>query len=274
MPTDLLAAARVFQIPGPDQPAADPDTASPATTTHPGPVPPTPFSSAAAPQVTPERAVTQTGVTQTGVTQTAVTQSPAKTAARTVIPAAARALGAVLPEGTLRPEPGLPADLPPGLPAALPAELDGLTSPDEPGSGGTLLAVVPIPGTDSSLAIVGYTVPSGLARERAQAPQRADGGLVVDHARRCVWLGGREVQLTYQEFELLAFLSANPAQVFSRADLLAQVWGQQQNTRHHTRTVDVHVSRLRRKLGPVFGQCLTTEHRVGYRFDPTMDVSV
>jgi len=158
--------------------------------------------------------------------------------------------------------------------AALPAGLDGLTNPDEPGSGGTLLAVVPIPGTDSSLAIVGYTVPAGVARDRVQAPRRADGGLVVDHARRCVWLGGREVQLTYQEFELLAFLSANPAQVFSRADLLAQVWGQQQNTRHHTRTVDVHVSRLRRKLGPVFGQCLTTEHRVGYRFDPTMDVSV
>ena len=48
MPTDLLAA-RVFQIPGPDQPTATPDTA----TSHPSPVPPTPFSSAAAPQATP-----------------------------------------------------------------------------------------------------------------------------------------------------------------------------------------------------------------------------
>ena len=115
------------------------------------------------------------------------TKAPARNAARTVIPAAARALGAVLPEGTLRPEPGLPADLPPGLAAeALPAELGGLTSPDEPGSGGTLLAVVPIPGTDSSLAIVGYTVPAGVARDRVQAPRQADGGLVVDHARRCV----------------------------------------------------------------------------------------
>ena len=267
MPTDLLAA-RVFQIPGPDQPTATPDTA----TSHPGPVPPTPFSSAAAPQATPERAVTQARA-QAPIPADA-TKTPAGTPARTVMPAAARALGAVLPEGTLRPEPGLPADLPPGLAEALPAELGGLTSPDEPGSGGTLLAVVPIPGTDSSLAIVGYTVPAGVARDRAQAPRPADGGLVVDHARRCVWLSGREVQLTYQEFELLAFLSANPAQVFSRADLLQQVWGQRENSRHHTRTVDVHVSRLRRKLGPVFGQCLTTEHRVGYRFDPSMDVSV
>ena len=227
MPTDLLAAARVFQIPGPFQP--DTPATPPA---NPGPVPPAPFSSAAA-----------------------------------------RALGAVLPEGTLHPEPGLCADLPPGPAPALPAGLDGLTGPDEPGSAGTLLAVVPIPGTDSSLAIVGYTVPAGVARDRAQAPRQADGGLVVDHARRCVWLSGREVQLTYQEFELLAFLSANPAQVFSRADLLQRVWGQQENSRHRTRTVDVHVSRLRRKLGPVFGQCLTTEHRVGYRFHPTVDVS-
>jgi hypothetical protein len=159
------------------------------------------------------------------------------------------------------------------LPAGLAADLDSLTGPDGPGSPGTLLAVVPIPGTDSSLAIVGYTVPAATGRDRAQPPRQPVGGLIVDHARRCVWLGGQEVQLTYQEFELLAFLSANPAQVFSRADLLERVWGQRENSRHHTRTVDVHVSRLRRKLGPAFGQCLTTEHRVGYRFDPTMDVS-
>jgi DNA-binding winged helix-turn-helix (wHTH) protein len=201
MPTNLLAAARVFQIPGP----------TPAVPQDPAPV--------------------------------------------------ARPVGAVLPGGTLLPQ------------ADLPADLESLAGPEGPGSAGTLLAVVPIPGTDSSLAIVGYTVPASAPSDRVQAPRRADGGLVVDHARRCVWLSGHEVQLTYQEFELLAFLSANPAQVFSRADLLEQVWGQRENSRHRTRTVDVHVSRLRRKLGPAFGQCLTTEHRVGYRFDPTMDVS-
>jgi DNA-binding winged helix-turn-helix (wHTH) protein len=150
---------------------------------------------------------------------------------------------------------------------------------------GTLLAVVPIPGTDTSLAIVGYTIPtappsptSAAARaSTAIAPRRTDGGLVVDHARRCAWLDGKEVELTYQEFELLAFLSARPDQVVSRAELLAQVWGQlpksgtRASTRARTRTVDVHVSRLRRKLGPVYGLCLTTEHRVGYRFDPTIN---
>src|SRR5258708_2883207 len=130
--------------------------------------------------------------------------------------------------------------------------------------------MVPIPGTENSLAIVGYEVP---ARPAAQAgaggPARhqPDGALVVDQARRRVWLEGTEIRLTYQEFELLAFLSANPAQVFSRADLLARVWPDCPPA--NTRTVDVHVSRLRRKLGPVHGPRLATEYRVGYRFEPT-----
>ncbi len=226
MPSDLLAAARVFQIPGPASPE------------------PVPASSA-----------------QPGAARRA--------AGHTVPGPAMRAVGSVLPEGTLRPEDDGPQ-------VTLPAGLDTLTGPDgplDPSSAGTLLAVVPIPGTDSSLAIVGYTVPASAPRDVAQASRRTGRGLVVDHARRCVWLSGQEVQLTYQEFELLAFLSANPAQVFSRGDLLERVWGQRENSHHHTRTVDVHVSRLRRKLGPAFGQCLTTEHRVGYRFDPALEIS-
>jgi hypothetical protein len=137
------------------------------------------------------------------------------------------------------------------------------------GAPGTLLAVVPIPGTENSLAIVGYEVPARpAAQPGAGAPERRqpDGALVVDHARRRVRLDGAEMRLTYQEFELLAFLSANPAQVFSRAELLDRVWPGSLSA--STRTVDVHVSRLRRKLGPVHGQCLATEYRVGYRFDP------
>jgi DNA-binding winged helix-turn-helix (wHTH) protein len=159
------------------------------------------------------------------------------------------------------------------------------------GAEGTLLAVVPIPGTGSSLAIVGYTI-STAPRETGSAPVPAleptSQGLVVDHTRRCAWMSGKQVALTYQEFELLAFLSAHPDQVFSRSDLLAQVWGQLptsstrastragtrantlMGTRGRTRTVDVHVSRLRRKLGPVYGPCLATEYRVGYRFVPVI----
>jgi DNA-binding response OmpR family regulator len=49
-------------------------------------------------------------------------------------------------------------------------------------------------------------------------------GLLLDHAQRRVWIDGREVQLTFQEFELLAFLAAHPAIVFTRAELVERVW--------------------------------------------------
>jgi len=139
---------------------------------------------------------------------------------------------------------------------------------------GTLLAVVPIPGTGTSMAIVGYpvTVPVaaqggafGAARgvgATASLGERA--GLLLDHDQRRVWVDGAEVTLTFQEFELLAFLSAHPSTVFSRADLVRQVW--QRDFDADSRTVDVHVSRLRHKLGPAYGRYLVTEYRVGYQF--------
>jgi hypothetical protein len=154
-----------------------------------------------------------------------------------------------------------------------------------PGRDATLLAVVPIPGTQTSLAIVGYAITTsgepgtapGTAPEPGLAASHPDlvaepaSGLLVDHVRRRAWVDGAEVALTYQEFELLAFLSAHPATVFSRADLVQRVWPDgpdRRNVRFDSRTVDVHVSRLRRKLGPVHGQCLVTEHRTGYQFRP------
>jgi hypothetical protein len=145
-----------------------------------------------------------------------------------------------------------------------------------PSVDGTLLAVVPIPGTGTSLAIVGYPVSNATlprrahdASDSARGPQDQPGplaGLLLDHEQRRVWTDGREVPLTYQEFELLAFLSGHPATVFSRADLVAQVW--QRDYSADSRTVDVHVSRLRHKLGPQYGRYLVTEYRVGYQFRP------
>src|SRR5262249_4105610 len=104
------------------------------------------------------------------------------------------------------------------------ADQPAATLPD--GADGPLLAVVPIPGTGISLAIVGYpvTVPGAApgARGTSTSPDTADGlsGLLIDHEQRRVWVDGKEVTLTFQEFELLAFLSAHPATVFSRADLV------------------------------------------------------
>jgi len=158
-----------------------------------------------------------------------------------------------------------------------------------PGRDATLLAVVPIPGTQTSLAIVGYAIstsggpePGPAAGQAGQPGQPGQpdllaepaSGLLIDHVQRRVWIDGAEVVLTFQEFELLSFLSAHPATVFSRADLVKHVWPNapdlpdRRNVRRDSRTVDVHVSRLRRKLGPVHGRCLVTEHRAGYQFRP------
>ncbi len=133
------------------------------------------------------------------------------------------------------------------------------------GADGTLLAVVPIPGTGTSLAIVGYPVS---APALGSGPDAAEvrTGLLLDHDQRRVWVDGAEVTLTFQEFELLAFLSAHPATVFSRADLVRRVW--QRDFAADSRTVDVHVSRLRHKLGAAYGRYLVTEYRIGYQFRP------
>ncbi|HTQ92431.1 MAG TPA: winged helix-turn-helix domain-containing protein [Streptosporangiaceae bacterium] len=142
-----------------------------------------------------------------------------------------------------------------------------------PGRDATLLAVVPIPGTGTSLAIVAYAVTTSPAAGPAASRTQPDPALHLDHTQRRAWTDGREIPLTFQEFELLAFLAAHPGTVFTRAELVERVWHRTlaQDGRpvaRDSRTVDVHVSRLRRKLGPRHGQCLVTEYRVGYRYLP------
>jgi hypothetical protein len=176
-----------------------------------------------------------------------------------------------------------PSGPPEHAPDRAPEQPDpGLARPwDEqvpPGRDGTLLAVVPIPGTETSLAIVGYaiTAPAASSPPRPGAPRtrRSQGsGLRLDHGQRSVWVDGREIELTFRQFELLAFLSSHPATVFTRADLIERVWHRtigrdSQAIARDSRTVDVHVSRVRHKLGPRYGQCLVTEYRVGYQFRP------
>src|SRR5690606_3313860 len=79
-------------------------------------------------------------------------------------------------------------------------------------------------------------------------------------------LRGRPIDLTYKEFELLKYLVQHPGRVFTRAQLLQEVWGY--DYYGGTRTVDVHVRRLRAKLGPEHEQLIGTVRNVGYRFDP------
>jgi DNA-binding response OmpR family regulator len=139
-----------------------------------------------------------------------------------------------------------------------------LAQPREPD--GTLLAVVPVPGTATSLVVVGYLVTTPAARPAADRGQQA-AGVVVDREQRRAWAGGREITLTYQEFELLDEFTRHPGRLFSRAELLTRAW--KGAIPASTRTVDLHVSRLRRKLGPGLAHCLSTEFRAGYRFLPS-----
>jgi DNA-binding response OmpR family regulator len=92
------------------------------------------------------------------------------------------------------------------------------------------------------------------------------GELVVDPVSYQVRLRGRQLDLTYKEFELLRFLAARPGRVCTRAQLLQDVWGY--DFFGGTRTVDVHVRRLRAKLGPEHESMITTIRGVGYKLVP------
>jgi len=106
------------------------------------------------------------------------------------------------------------------------------------------------------------------------APEIRAGDVVIDETTYSARVRGRSLDLTYKEFELLKYLAQHPGRVFTRAQLLQEVWGY--DYYGGTRTVDVHVRRLRAKLGPEFEQQIGTVRNVGYRFVPptrgTIDV--
>ena len=92
------------------------------------------------------------------------------------------------------------------------------------------------------------------------------GELVVNEATYSARMNGRTLDLTFKEFELLKFLAQHPGRVFTRAQLLQEVWGY--DYFGGTRTVDVHVRRLRAKLGAEHEALIGTVRNVGYRFVP------
>ncbi len=96
-------------------------------------------------------------------------------------------------------------------------------------------------------------------------PIRA-GDLTIDEETYSARVRGQQLDLTYKEFELLKFLAQHPGRVFGRAQLLQEVWGY--DYFGGTRTVDVHVRRLRAKLGPEHEGLIGTIRNVGYRFVP------
>ncbi|MEV4728698.1 response regulator transcription factor [Saccharopolyspora sp. NPDC049426] len=108
-----------------------------------------------------------------------------------------------------------------------------------------------------------------LVSRRSESSSTGDGSLsvgdlVIEEATYTARLRGRALELTYKEFELLKYLAGHAGRVFTRAQLLQEVWGY--DFFGGTRTVDVHVRRLRAKLGPEHDSMIGTVRNVGYKF--------
>ncbi|MER5794987.1 winged helix-turn-helix domain-containing protein [Streptomyces sp. NPDC001980] len=156
--------------------------------------------------------------------------------------------------------------LPPGA-TWLPAPQHALpTLPGQPPMIGYLVLVP----ADQQPPFLPVAVPDPDPEEPAAEPAATAAGnrplVTIDTVERTAQVDGRELDLTYLEFELLAHLVAHPGRVHTRDQLVTTVWGY-----GHVgdgRTVDVHVARLRRKLGAEHRRAIQTVRRVGYKYTP------
>ena len=98
----------------------------------------------------------------------------------------------------------------------------------------------------------------------AEEERLAYKGLVLDRTKKKVCIDGAEVALTKKEFEILLLLLQNKGRVFSREDILAKVW--QEEVYVLDRTIDVNITRLRKKIGD-YGRCIVTRLGYGYCFE-------
>jgi two-component system alkaline phosphatase synthesis response regulator PhoP len=100
------------------------------------------------------------------------------------------------------------------------------------------------------------------SKKTSESSQIKIGDLVIDRASYTIQIKGREINLPKKEFELLFFLAQNPNKVFSRDDLLQNIWGS--DVYVLARTVDVHIRKVREKIGDDY---ITTVKGVGYKFN-------
>jgi DNA-binding response OmpR family regulator len=106
-----------------------------------------------------------------------------------------------------------------------------------------------------------------VAKLTNQAPAAyCDTHLVIDFDRRTVLLDSGKIDLTGKEYELLAFLAVHAGEILPRESLLYSVWGYGDQIR--TRTLDVHLARIRKKLAPLGHQYIETVFGAGCRFQP------
>ncbi len=131
-------------------------------------------------------------------------------------------------------------------------------------------------GRDVDVVRLALQDPAALAKRRevVEDEDRAYSGVVIDISRKRVLLDNDNANLTYKEFELLQYLVLREGRTIDRAELLSSLWSDADDEEvPNERTIDVHVRRLRAKLGR-YEDIVRTVRGVGYRFDRHADVSV
>jgi DNA-binding response OmpR family regulator len=161
-------------------------------------------------------------------------------------------------------------------------EVEETSAPEAPRNGVLRQLVAPTPAEDPPPQLLAALIPADQVPDGATilgtlavtsdgltttASPAAD-GVHVDLESRTVVASGRTLTLTRLEFDLLAYLVTTPRRVYTRAQLHASIW--EGKSAGGIRTVDVHVHRLRDKLGPDHHPHLVTVRGVGYRWDPVL----
>ncbi|MCU1514110.1 MAG: putative transcriptional regulator [Microbacteriaceae bacterium] len=158
------------------------------------------------------------------------------------------------------------------------AALKKLTSelvPDSETYAAVALAPEGAGGRDLDVVRIALQDPSALAshREQAEVEVKPRGGVIIDLSRKRLLLDEEAAPLTYKEFELLQYLVLREGKTIDRAELISSLWNVGDDDAPNERTIDVHVRRLRSKLG-AYEDIVRTVRGVGYRFDRHADVSI
>ena len=138
------------------------------------------------------------------------------------------------------------------------------------------LAPVGAGGRDVDVVRLALHEPSAVARTKDEPEEedRPSGGVVVDISRKRVLIDGESASFTYKEFELLQYLVLREGRTIERTELVSSLWqGATDDEAPGERTIDVHVRRLRAKLGR-YEDIVRTVRGIGYRFDRHADVSI
>lgn len=132
-------------------------------------------------------------------------------------------------------------------------------------------------GRDVDVVRLALQDPAALAKHRQTVapvePPEPKGGVVIDISRKRVQLDGETSPLTYKEFELLQFLVLREGRTIERAEIISTLWADGGDDVPNERTIDVHVRRLRSKLG-AYEDIVRTVRGSGYRFDRHADVTI